>query len=260
MPATTLPCVFTDADNTLWDTNAIYAAAQTQLVQGVSQATETLPPSTGELALVRHFDQQLAKSHPLGFRYPPQLLIDKLCFAISGRDPSSFNKKLIADALDQYIADLEEPPQLRRGVATGLQILHDVDIPVIIVSEGSRRAIDINIYHHNLSAHFASIVTCIKSPAIYLTLIEKIGCRSTAFSVGDQLDRDIEFAKKAGMTTAYFPSDFKPHWHNDSLQTYADYTINDYTEILAITDIHYLRCCAPKTPSSIVKDRTPRAN
>ncbi len=66
--------LFADADNMLWDTNAVFGAAQLSLARNVAD----LSPRPGlldvedeaALRLVRVLDQRLAVNHELGLRYP----------------------------------------------------------------------------------------------------------------------------------------------------------------------------------------------
>src|SRR5262245_46559998 len=72
-----LNSLFTDADNTLWDTNAVYARAQLLLLH--SLAGEHMFESDVEaLDFVRRIDQRIARLHPKGLRFPPMLLASAL--------------------------------------------------------------------------------------------------------------------------------------------------------------------------------------
>jgi len=53
----------TDADNTLWDTNAMYADAQISLYKRISQKLK-LSTSKESLSFVREIDQAIAQKHP----------------------------------------------------------------------------------------------------------------------------------------------------------------------------------------------------
>src|SRR5690606_10201566 len=67
--------VFVDADNTLWDTDGVFAAAQLGLLAQVEATTHTTLNVAGRLAYVRAIDQEIAERHHAGLRYPLKLLI-----------------------------------------------------------------------------------------------------------------------------------------------------------------------------------------
>jgi putative hydrolase of the HAD superfamily len=51
--------------------------------------------------------------------------------------------------------------------------------------------------------------------------------------VGDQIDVDVRLANQAGLTSIYFPGDFRPEWTR-GLDPEADYTIDSYEQIPSI--------------------------
>jgi hypothetical protein len=55
--------VFVDADNTLWDTDAVFASAQLELLAGVEELVGIGSVATDPLAFIREIDQQLAERH-----------------------------------------------------------------------------------------------------------------------------------------------------------------------------------------------------
>src|SRR3546814_1138058 len=65
---------------------------------------------------------------------------------------------------------------------------------------------------HQLEGLFDRIIEAPKIPRIYQRALRLVGDASTAFMVGDQLQRDIRPAKEAGLRTIYFPGGFRPHW------------------------------------------------
>jgi putative hydrolase of the HAD superfamily len=66
--------LFVDADNTLWDTDGIFATAQLNLLTAVETAIGFPIFVANRLAFVRQIDQALAELHHRGLRYPPRLL------------------------------------------------------------------------------------------------------------------------------------------------------------------------------------------
>src|SRR5271169_1609629 len=80
------PHIFTDADNTLWDTNGVFVEAQLAMLRELEMATGLSAPEAEDrgLEFLRHVDQNIAASHPERLRYPPVLLARGLLFALAG--------------------------------------------------------------------------------------------------------------------------------------------------------------------------------
>ena len=53
--------------------------------------------------------------------------------------------------------------------------------------------------------------------------------------IGDQLDRDIAYARDAGFRTILFPGTFSPYWL-DNTEAEPDYVIHDYADVPHILD------------------------
>jgi len=68
--------VFIDADNTLWDTDGVFADAQLALLKELEDHLGVQFPEPDRLAFVRAIDQGLAERHHEGLRYPPRFLIN----------------------------------------------------------------------------------------------------------------------------------------------------------------------------------------
>ncbi|MDA9393086.1 hypothetical protein WN73_21450 [Bradyrhizobium sp. CCBAU 45394] len=58
--------LFTDADNTLWDTDTVFAAAQLEMLREVEKLTGRRAPDDEDrgLAFLRTIDQRIATEHP----------------------------------------------------------------------------------------------------------------------------------------------------------------------------------------------------
>lgn len=76
--------IYTDADNTLWDTNAVFADAQLYLLEHAEKIAGQPTPSATPLEYLRRYDQAIAKRHHLRLRYPPALLIRALVMGLQG--------------------------------------------------------------------------------------------------------------------------------------------------------------------------------
>ena len=77
----------TDADNTLWDTNAVYAEGQLILLERTEEALQQTTGIVDRLGFVRAIDQQLAVLHGHDLRYPSELLALGIANAIAGATP-----------------------------------------------------------------------------------------------------------------------------------------------------------------------------
>src|SRR3546814_4127981 len=81
-----------------------------------------------------------------------------------------------------------------------------------VITEGERDRVRRTARAHQLEGLFDRIIEAPKIPRIYQRALRLVGDASTAFMVGDQLQRDIRPAKEAGLRTIYFPGGFRPHW------------------------------------------------
>jgi putative hydrolase of the HAD superfamily len=128
--------VFVDADNTLWDTDAVFAHAQIQLLSEVESAVGINSTANDRLAFIRALDQQLAEHHHHGLRYPPRLLARAAALALAGFSAGRaarsawlgelklpFGEEVAAAVEQSYIASVPPPPALRPGVIEGLDRL-----------------------------------------------------------------------------------------------------------------------------------------
>lgn len=82
--------ILADADNTLWDTDAVFAEAQLRLLEAVERTTGLSAPSGTDdrLAWVRRYDQAIATIHHRRFGYPPPLPVRALAMGLAGAPPA----------------------------------------------------------------------------------------------------------------------------------------------------------------------------
>ena len=130
------PTVFIDADNTLWDTNRVYADAQLSLLTDVENASGRRTAADDRLGWLREIDQALAERHHAGLRYPPRLLANAVALALNGEDVSTAARfawsggraeaQLDEDTArrieDSFLNRLKVQPPLRDGVAQGTSL------------------------------------------------------------------------------------------------------------------------------------------
>lgn len=235
--------IVTDADNTLWDTDSVYASAQINLLKRI-QETLGLTRMETPLAFVRHIDQEIAVDHESGLRYPPQLLVNGIVKELikDGHiDPNSQvlkNNNGIDVEIEavRFAQDISRStPPLRPGVRVGLEGLCKIGAMVIIATEGDEKRCLAYLNHYGLIGFVERVITCTKSIKFYRDLANEHHKDSLSlYCIGDQLDRDIEFSKKAGFETIYFPGGFNPKWTPNKSQVQPDYTVSSFSEIPSI--------------------------
>jgi putative hydrolase of the HAD superfamily len=250
--------IFTDADNTLWDTNGLYAAAQRAMLAHVEAFTGK--HATGDpLEFVRRIDQRIGKDHPQGLRYPPQLLVRGLTAeltnsgsetrpspAIAGTRPTTkpFDEFVETEAV-LYLETIGGIPELRPGVRRGLERLHKEHYPLVVLTEGSETSALKRLNHHGLMPLIDRVVELRKSADAYRQAAQQFGPQSKLnFMIGDQIDRDIQFSAQAGFKTVYFPGGFTPAWLPDIGAVKPDYQIVSYDQaadaVHSVIEQHHL--------------------
>lgn len=236
--------VFVDADNTLWDTDGVFAAAQLNLLLAIEEATGQKSNESDRLAFVRVADQALAERHHAGLRYPPRLLVNALADTLHGEDAERsarlaltqsgivhLSDESVVPMIQAYFADLARAPALRPGVEAGLLALEDAGCTVLIVTEGARAKVERTAEKLGLGGHFTRIIEGAKRPDLYRRVLRLTKTTHRAFMIGDQLDRDIAPAKVAGLDTIYFPGGFQPRWTPAVDQVRPDHVIASFAEV-----------------------------
>jgi len=236
--------IFVDADNTLWDTDSIFADAQRKLLERIEIATGVATDAEDRLAYVREVDQAIAERHHARLRYPPKLLIRGLEAALAGLPSeraarmawrSSTRGRLPDDCVGEieqdFFADINRYPEIRVGVRDGLEALRAANCLVLVVTEGTRVKVEKTAKRLGLDRLFARIIEGTKRPELYRRVLLLTGAPKRAFMVGDQLDRDIAPARVAGLETIYFPGGFQPRWARNELDACPDHTIATFADV-----------------------------
>jgi putative hydrolase of the HAD superfamily len=235
--------VFTDADNTLWDTNAVFAVAQLRLLERMESVIRIKTPISDRLSFVREVDQLLAGVHYANLKYPPRLLAASIALVLRGKRPglavqevlsgvpSSVAKAIdIEGAEEAFLADLQTIPELRPGVREGMAILGNANISVIVITEGNKVNCERLMIHYAIASHVWHILEGKKRPTLYRHALAWAGDPRFSFMIGDQLDRDIGPANEVGVTTVYFPGNFCPRWAPAEGEIQPDVTVASYTK------------------------------
>lgn len=238
LPAAT---VFVDADNTLWDTDRVFAEAQLALLASVQEATGGTAPGD-PLPFIRQIDQGLAERHHKGLRYPPRLLIQAAALALTGVSQSRAVRAALVEGAHplqetqaltierDFFRAISQTPPPREGVIEGLNALRAAGCLVLVLTEGAIDRVRGTAEAAGLIGHFDRIIEAPKHPRLFARVRRLTGAPDRAFMVGDQLDRDIAPAKAAGLTTIYFPGGFTPRWAPDEGEIGPDYRISSFAD------------------------------
>jgi putative hydrolase of the HAD superfamily len=242
--------IFIDADNTLWDTDAVFARAQLALLAATEKRLSCVASASDRLGLVREVDQALAQRHHSGLRYPPRLLVRALELALGGLDADEAVRaawrggstyKITNDEAEEieaaFLAATGSPPTLRPGVLEGLRALKAGGHLLLVVTEGAKRKVERNAERLGLRSFFDRIIEGPKSPTLYKRVMLLTGASKRAFMVGDQLDRDIIPARAAGVQTIYFPGGFRPRWAPKTDAVRPDHVIENFAEVPGIIEV-----------------------
>ncbi|MGY4473708.1 HAD family hydrolase [Bradyrhizobium sp. USDA 3364] len=219
--------LFTDADNTLWDTDRVFAAAQLDMLRQIERLTGRDAPQDEDqgLAFLRDLDQKIAATHPDHLRYPPALLAQGLSMVLQGRDVEEAVALIsgraevrlndhFETAQSRFLEAIQSLPALRTGVREGLIAISKAGVPVTIVTEEKAERCRRFVSGHGLEHLIGEVVSVRKTSQAYLDLKRGVGS-ARCFMVGDQVDRDILAAAAAGFSTFYFPGGFVPYWNAD---------------------------------------------
>ncbi|MGW9946522.1 putative hydrolase of the HAD superfamily [Rhizobium leguminosarum] len=219
------PLVLIDADNTLWDTDGVFAEAQLGLLDAVEHAANLAGPKADRLEFVREFDQELAQRHHLGLRYPTRLLIDALTLGLRGVGSqeavrrawsngadSGLDRALVAKMESDFFANIAKQPKLLVGVVKGLRDLASIGATSVVFTEGSRKRVMRTIESHQLSGFVDRVFEAPKTVRMFERVKKLATVNQSIYVIGDQLTRDIRPANEAGVKTIYIPGGFQPKW------------------------------------------------
>ena len=159
----------TDADNTLWDTDEVYAAAQLDLLNEVEERYGVRTNAEDRLGFVREIDQALASRHPKHLRYPAEHLVDAIVFAVQTRNVdkavtqalrvsnSTSNAESIANTFFHHVSN--QIPRLRAGVARGLVRLDQHQVRIVVLTEGDLARCERLLNLHGIRDHVAAVIS-----------------------------------------------------------------------------------------------------
>jgi len=236
--------VLVDADNTLWDTNALFAAAQVTLLEFVERTTGRKCPVPDRLAFVRSYDQALASRHHLHLKYPVQMLVATLADALisqaspviaaesilQGRQSADhLSSKTRNDAISAYVHGLSAATELLPRVRVGLQLAKDSGLPLFVITEGKLDLQRKALFAHHLEAYIENIWELTKTVAQFQRLVRRFQ-PAKLIVIGDQPDRDVVPAHQAGCTTILVRGKFRPGWQSERDECAADYIARNFVD------------------------------
>lgn len=231
--------IYTDADNTLWDTNAVFAEAQLALLEWVERYLGKRAAESARLEFVRRFDQAIALRHHSRLRYPPALLVRALTHGVNGETPDdaalrvlssgSIPSAIEAEALSEYAEILKQVPPLLEGVLDGLRLAHKNRAPVYVISEGPIEVLRDRLKELALEQYVTGSLSAAKTLDLYVRLKQRAS-PSDAVMIGDQLDRDIRLAREAKMAAILVAGNFRPSWTRDSDASCASAVTKNFLE------------------------------
>lgn len=233
--------IYTDADNTLWDTDALFAQAQLGLLDAAESVAEVVGPSIDRLQYVRAFDQAIAARHHQRLRYPPALLLRALCSGLRGASIEAATQRALHEraapveleeaALRVYADDISGVPPILTGVVDGLMLAQRYAVPIYVLTEGPLDTARARLQAHDLERFTMGVLSAQKTRELYVRLKQRADPNPAAM-IGDQPDRDCRFAKEAGMAAILVRGRFRPAWIRTSDAAYADAVVEDYVHAI----------------------------
>lgn len=229
-----------DADNTLWDTNKVFADAQLGLLEFSEEYCNIKTDATDRLQYLRDLDQNIASLHHLGLRYPAELLIEALLMRLNGIPALKAARTVISRGLneregsvkkaaEEFRKNISRTPPLRNGVLLGLEKLKENKATIIIATEGGLARIRKHIIDHGLDRFIDLSIETTKTRNFYSRCI-KLHKDAIPWCIGDQITRDITPAVEAGFHGLYFPGGFSPSWESKRASLQKFITVDSYLD------------------------------
>jgi putative hydrolase of the HAD superfamily len=231
--------VYSDADNTLWGTDAVYRMGQLRLLEDLEQVAAATTAATDRLRFVRDYDQAIAARHHEHLRYPPGLLAHALILGLRGTSPADAAARVLMEgvlpeaqrAVSQFATRLKEIPPLLPGVEEGIRLAASQGLRLYVVTEGTQERIAKTLSHYGLLEQVSQILSATKTVTLYKRLKTLAGGSGVAM-IGDQLDRDVIPACEAGLASIWIPSAFTPEWTDTSHSLRASYVAATFLEAM----------------------------
>jgi putative hydrolase of the HAD superfamily len=138
------------------------------------------------------------------------------------------------DEICDYLAAIKALPSLRAGVTDTLKRARELAVEVTVVSEEKKERCVARLAAHGLSNLVKEVVSAPKTVQLFREL-RASGAAGRCVMVGDQPDRDIAPAKRAGFECYLYPSEFTPFWSKQSRAQPAR-VINRFDDLVAVIE------------------------
>jgi putative hydrolase of the HAD superfamily len=266
-----------DADNTLWDTNAVFHAAHIAMLE-VFEAAQLLTNAHHQMERLRAIDRALMQHfgrYEYGFK---NLATAVAHYYHYGVDPATAAaraltgdtqalKPTLQAAIDTayqvHTAALTHIPPLFASVAdllVHLRAYRDVHphIATLIFSEGHPDRLEKTLTAHLIRQrnYFDDIVIEFKTTEAFQR-VGQLGRQYLAVPddhevmtivIGDSLQRDIRLANAAGFTTVYIPGSFEGQQVPQTALDHPDFQLESISELPSV--LAALGLCLPSVQSS----------
>src|SRR5271163_1460331 len=96
------PILFSDADNTLWDTDAIFRRSHNWLFKEVVSRFGAVTEVKDPLGYVRAIDQELAELHPDHLKYPSIHLVKELVARVCPKEKTRHKSNIFSEIAHRF--------------------------------------------------------------------------------------------------------------------------------------------------------------
>lgn len=250
-----------DADNTLWDTNAVFRDAQVEMLSTLA-AEGLLSSPENCVDELRRLDRKLMSEmgeNEYDFRALAEALIlyykdskspnRAVESILSRRAEGKSYSELAGKAYERFAETLEKVPSLLPGVE---ETLSEIDqyrktgkVITVLFSEGDPdRLSRIMESHDDISEDYFDcvIITSKKNLSSFQDMKKEVrsrtgSLRNPAFiMVGDSISSDVRPANKSGFISIYKPGDFKGIEDPENQEDRPDYTIDSLREVSGVLE------------------------
>lgn len=236
--------VFLDADETLWRSHNAIKPVLLRLLEDVEEKTGLSATTEDRSEFVGNITIRLAVRLGGSLSYGPEILAHVIARHLSGLtldtalvDPGALYSGLDAGPVAKRFNTqfFHAVPELREGVIETLETFRENSISVFILTETPLKRAQHIAAQTGVGKYVDGIISHQKTPELYRYLMSTIGDENKPpLMVGDQLDRDVQFARAAGFVTAHFPGDLNPPWAPAREAARPDFTIRTFDELAAI--------------------------
>lgn len=257
MPADRKQIAIFDADNTLWDTNAVFTEAQKSILRSLKEAGTRVDPDQdfGRLReiddlLIKHFGKREYKIEYLSlclkrlFNGEPIENIGQLEKIIANSEPGE--EALAKTASSKFGTLLTRIPDLLPDVLESLASIREAGRTIMILySEGKEERLRSICGHYEMEKYFHEIIFGDKSDRDWFNVKQKAIKLFEAiwpnekrepllYVIGDLLERDIKPGNLIGAKTIYKPGGYKPGERPKSREDMPTVTVSSMKEVVAL--------------------------